>query len=118
MTELNTAQTLDLWAECRNADPSGNGAQAWNRAIRDLSISAVSFQDHQFNEAVDFDGYRFPTADFREATFTGEANFSYAKFSGGASFGSVTFEQDVNFSHTTFTGKASFGKAACKKDAE
>ncbi|MGI9344752.1 MAG: pentapeptide repeat-containing protein, partial [Gammaproteobacteria bacterium] len=139
MTELNTAETISLWAECSNGDPIGNGAEAWNHAIKDRSISAISFQGFTFDSDVDFSNYRFPAANFSSTTFTGEAIFSGAAFSGEAifiggkfkqqasfrktkfsdwaHFNKAEFEQVVFFSHATFTGKSIFINAKFKQNS-
>ncbi|MGI9344753.1 MAG: pentapeptide repeat-containing protein, partial [Gammaproteobacteria bacterium] len=118
MTELNKVQTIDLWSQCRNANWGYDGAETWNRAIKDRSISSVSFQGHQFHRDANFADYHFPTADFSEATFLGEASFNNATFEGKANFDDATLKQTVSFLRTTFEQNVSFQNTAFEQYAQ
>ncbi|MFI6209137.1 pentapeptide repeat-containing protein, partial [Streptomyces sp. NPDC051041] len=52
------------------------------------------------------------------ATFTGDAEFDRATFTGAARFGEATFTGDAEFDRATFTGAARFGEATFTGDAE
>ncbi|MEU4703337.1 pentapeptide repeat-containing protein [Nonomuraea dietziae] len=56
---------------------------------------------------------RVRTADFGDATFTGDARFDGATFTGDARFDGATFSGDARFDGATFSGDARFVKATC-----
>src|SRR3954467_10144875 len=54
---------------------------------------------------------RLSSANFRGATFSGDADFDRATFSGNANFDGATFSGDANFHEATFCGTACFDSA-------
>ena len=59
----------------------------------------------------------FKDADFRWATFKGEATFLRASFKGEATFFEATFEGKADFFRATFEGRAYFGWATFRGEA-
>jgi uncharacterized protein YjbI with pentapeptide repeats len=98
------------------------------KLLNDPSKDVFEFSGFQFpdidlskdklKEKTGLDGFNKPVS-FRDATFTGDANFhetefyaeadfSYATFSGKADFSKAKFSGEVFFQRATFFGKATF----------
>jgi hypothetical protein len=83
---------------------------------RGMRIDAVVLQE-LLRELEDDDGLPLlPAANFRGATFTGDANFRSATF-GSVNFGEATFAGSAGFGGVTFSAAADFGKARFERDA-
>jgi uncharacterized protein YjbI with pentapeptide repeats len=75
-------------------------------------LAAADFREASFAGDVDFSGARFSgVADFSEAVFGGDVDFSNARFEGGASFIRTEFEQIADFHAVEFAAGAGFGGA-------
>jgi uncharacterized protein YjbI with pentapeptide repeats len=80
--------------------------------LRDLTTGNPHLGTAQFNEAT-FTG----DAWFNEATFTGDAQFNEATFTDTAWFNEATFTGNAQFNAATFTGNAQFNEATFTSDA-
>ncbi|GAA0385880.1 pentapeptide repeat-containing protein [Microbispora corallina] len=68
---------------------------------------------------IDLDFSRCTTTEavFRDASFSGDADFAYATFSGDAAFQRATFSGGARFDRAVFAGSAGFGQATFSADA-
>jgi uncharacterized protein YjbI with pentapeptide repeats len=75
------------------------------------------FERSIFDGNVEFKGATLADAAFTGATFSGDAWFDEARFSGDARFAGATFSGDAGFEEARFSGKAMFGEASFSGDA-
>lgn len=108
--------------------PSQNKIEAFRVVIRQkIEIEDFNFCGVYFPETIDFSTYKKPSeeqfcftsfADFRSATFSGEAHFLQTIFAQKAIFEMTTFEAKTIFSNTRFKDVAYFRSAIFKSATE
>jgi uncharacterized protein YjbI with pentapeptide repeats len=134
---LAERRALEEKGEWSESVPRNDATKAWFDAAR------ADFTGHSFTEEADFSGFGFPgeagfgrangkdeagkdilvstrfekDAWFREATFSGEAQFDEAMFSRDAFFPEATFSEEAWFREATFSGYAAFTKATFSGNA-
>ncbi|MCP5085674.1 MAG: pentapeptide repeat-containing protein [Rhodobacteraceae bacterium] len=110
LAPLTTAETAEI--EERFKDKLGSGATLPE------PDETVDLKTTYIKKPLGFEKYVvFRSADFRSATFGGDANFSSATFSGNANFSSATFSRPAYFSSATFSGNAYFNSATFSRPA-
>ncbi len=81
-----------------------------------LNTKVIDFVGFIFPDYANFYSATFSDAYFANATFSGNADFKTATFSGNANFYSATFS-DAYFANATFSGNADFKEATFSGDA-
>lgn len=101
-------------------------AELTEKRFREKFISLLEEVENDTQvDGYDFQGFKFPSLDCREktfskpiqfvdATFSGKADFSQATFSGKASFAGATFSGEAFFVGATFSHEANFSTAIFK----
>lgn len=69
------------------------------------SFGSADFSNTTFDGRVDFRGSTWNRANFREAEFCGDTDFTNNTFEKSARFSDATFEGKANFTNTTFNAK-------------
>ncbi len=106
---LDPARGTAYWGEL---DLDLTGAQLINFTLTHTRIGTSVFRQATFTGDAWFNGATFSgVAGFGEATFTGGAGFEGAIFTDDAEFGEATFTGRAGFDAATFTGGAWFGGA-------
>lgn len=115
-----TAQRILRWHLQPGPEPHQPEPTFWQDIDLDLSGAILinfALCDCVVATAI-FDGTSFTgDAGFGGATFTGHAVFNGATFTGEAEFGGATFTGDAGFHGATFTGRAEFDRATFTGDA-
>jgi hypothetical protein len=113
-SELDSAVT-----RLRAGDPLNARNTTISAGLLDLLLDALRINDKLVLPAADFRGATFSgDADFRGAMFSGDADFDATTFSGDTGFGQATFSADTSFAGATFSGTAGFVRATFSGDAD
>ena len=102
------------------AEEDGRPVISCDVKIRDSTIKGeTDFSHTTFSGGANFGGATFSgeIANFRDATFTGAADFALATFTGAADFSAATFSGAAYFLGTTFSGDAGFSQAHMERPA-
>lgn len=82
------------------------------------SLPDISFRDATFTGKADFFGTKFKSADFSGVKFNGEVDFSGATFIGKTNFAWANFNKKARFIGTKFTGDIFIRRAASFRRAK
>ncbi|MFI0453684.1 pentapeptide repeat-containing protein [Actinomadura sp. 6N118] len=116
---LHTHLQPDASVHWPGIDLDLTGASLIDFSLRDCTPDIADFRQATFVGDANFADTTFAvTADFREATFVGDADFPRSTFSVFANFGKTTFSRYAYFPESTFSGPTDFSESTFSGPAD